>query len=416
MRLHVIGAGLAGLSAALSASRAGAQVTLYEASPQAGGRCRSFRDETLGTVIDNGGHVVLGANAATLAFLDAVGGRAAMREVAPAAIPFMDLANGETWVLRPNRGPIPWWALAPSRRVPRTRPRDYLGALRLLCASSDRTVGDTLGRDDRLVARLWEPLCTAIMNTPTARAAARPFSRVVRATLLSGEAACRALVAAHGLSAAFADPALRRLDDLNSAFRPGWRLTRISPDHDRVSKLMFVDREVALGPDDAVIVAVPAAVAAELLPDLTVPNDFEAIVNAHFRLSSPARLPGDLPLLGLIGGTAQWLITRDDIVSVTVSAAGGLADEPVESLTRRLWSDVARALGRPDQPVPPARLIKERRATISQTPTAERLRPQPATKWRNLALAGDWVATGWPATIEGAILSGARAWAALRQA
>lgn len=416
MRLHVIGAGLAGLSAALAASSAGAQVTLYEASPQAGGRCRSFRDETLGTIIDNGGHVVLGANATTLAFLDAVDGRAAMREVTPAALPFMDLASGETWILRPNRGPIPWWPFVSARRVPRTRVSDYRGAVRLLRASADRTVGEALGRDDRLGARLWEPLCTAIMNTPTTRAAARPFARVLRATLFSGEAACRALVAANGLSAAFADPALRRLGELGGEFRPGWRLTRIAAEHDRVSKLTFLDGEVELGQNDAAIVAVPAVAAADLLPDLIVPREFEAIVNAHFRLDSPVRLPGDLPLLGLIGGTAQWLIARDDIVSVTVSAAAGIVDEPAESLTARLWSDVARALGRPDQPVPPARLIKERRATMAQTPAAERLRPQPATKWRNLALAGDWVATGWPATIEGAILSGARAWTALRRA
>ncbi len=414
-RLHVIGAGLAGLSAGLAAASAGARVTLYEASPQAGGRCRSFPDETLGTVIDNGGHVVLGANAATLAFLDAVGGRGAMREVAPAALPFFDLASGDSWVLRPNRGPLPWWIFAASRRVPGTRLGDYFGALRLLRASADRTVGEALGADDRLIDRLWEPLCTAVMNTPTARAAARPFARVLRATLFTGESACRALVAEHGLSAAFADPAVRRLGELDAEFRPGWRLTQITDHDDRVSKLTFLDREVAVGDGDAVIIAVPASIAADLLPGLAVPAEFEAIVNAHFRLDSAARLPGELPLLGLVGGTAQWLIARDDVVSVTVSAAGALVDEPVESLTTRLWSDVARALRQPAQPVPPARLIKERRATIAQTPAAERLRPPSSTKWRNLALAGDWVATGWPATIEGAILSGMRAWTALRR-
>lgn len=416
MRVHVIGAGLAGLSAALAASSSGARVTLYEASPQAGGRCRSFRDETLGVVIDNGGHVVLGANAATLAFLDAVGGRAAMREIAPAAIPFMDLASGETWVLRPNRGPLPWWLFVPSRRVAGSRLADSLGVFRLLCAASARTVGEALGGENRLTARLWEPLCVAIMNTSPARAAAQPFARVLRATLFSGEAACRALIAARGLSAAFADPTLRRLERLGVEFRSNWRLTGISVEQDRVTQLIFVDRDVAIGPNEAVVLAVPANVASALLPGLAVPNDFEAIVNAHYRLNEPASLPGGLPLLGLVGGLAQWLIARENILSVTVSAAGGLVDEPPESLTRRLWSDVARALRRPDQPVPPARLIKERRATIAQTPAAERLRPQPATKWRNLALAGDWVATGWPATIEGAILSGGRAWTVLRRA
>ena len=115
-RVHVIGAGLAGLAAALTLARAGRTVSVHEAAPQAGGRCRSYFDDKLGCVIDNGGHVVMGANRAAFAYLDAIGGRAAMVEVAPAAYPFLDLATGETWVVRPNAGPLPWWVLAPSRR------------------------------------------------------------------------------------------------------------------------------------------------------------------------------------------------------------------------------------------------------------------------------------------------------------
>src|SRR5262245_29222423 len=111
-RVHVIGAGLAGLSAALHLARRGIPVTLYEAAPQAGGRCRSFLDDRLGREIDNGGHVLLGANRDALDYLDLIGGRSAMTEIAPAAFPFLDLGTGETWAVRPNRGPIPWWILS----------------------------------------------------------------------------------------------------------------------------------------------------------------------------------------------------------------------------------------------------------------------------------------------------------------
>jgi hypothetical protein len=113
-----------------------------------------------------------------------------------------------------------------------------------------------------------------------------------------------------------------------------------------------------------------------------------------------------LPLLGLIGGTAEWLFLRAELVSITVSAADALADEPAERIAERLWADAARALDLPVAPLPPARIVKERRATFAQTPAAAARRPAAATGWRNLLLAGDWTATGLPATIEGAVRSG----------
>jgi hypothetical protein len=143
-----------------------------------------------------------------------------------------------------------------------------------------------------------------------------------------------------------------------------------------------------------------------LLPHITAPRESQAIVNGHFRLPTPARLPGNAVLLGLVGGTAEWLFVRDDLVSLTVSAADSLADETSEIIAARLWADTAAALGLPTQPQPPARIVKERRATFAQTPEQVARRPPAATHWSNLFLAGDWTATGLPATIESAIRSG----------
>jgi predicted NAD/FAD-dependent oxidoreductase len=100
---------------------------------------------------------------------------------------------------------------------------------------------------------------------------------------------------------------------------------------------------------------------------------------------------------------------RRDLASVTVSAATRIVDDEAEALARRLWNDVAAALGLPREPMPPWRIVKEKRATFAQTPDQLRRRPGAATRWRNLALAGDWTDTGLPATIEGAIRSGAAA-------
>src|SRR5262249_49449279 len=125
--------------------------------------------------------------------------------------------------------------------------------------------------------------------------------------------------------------------------------------------------------------------------------------NGHFRCTAPPEGPR---FAGLVGGTAEWVFRRGDILSVTVSAADRIVGLPAEKLRDLLWHDVARAFGLAADPVPPARIVKERRATFRATPAQLLRRPAPSTRWFNLHLAGDYVDTGLPATIEGAIRSG----------
>lgn len=403
--VHVVGAGLAGLSASVRLAQSGVRVCLYEAAPRAGGRCRSFLEPQLDCTVDNGSHVILGANDATLSYIDAVGSRDELLEIAPAAFPFLDVKTRESWSLRPNRGPVPWWIFAPSRRAAGTRAPDYLRLATLLTAGPDKTVAQCVTPDSAIFRRFVDPLATAVMNTPPGRAAARPLARVLRQTLLRGERACRPAIARRGLSRALVDPALAFLARTGASFRANARIERVELGAGRIEALVVAGESIRMGPQDAVVLATPAWVTAGLVPGVTHPAEHCAIVNAHFRLTSPVRLPGGIPLLALIGATAQWLIARDDVVSITVSAADHLIDRPADDLLECLWQDAAAALGLAG-PMPPARLIKEKRSTFSQTPAAEKLRPAAATAWSNMALAGDWTATGLPATIEGAIRSG----------
>jgi len=134
--------------------------------------------------------------------------------------------------------------------------------------------------------------------------------------------------------------------------------------------------------------------------------------NAHFMFAPP---PGCPPILGVVNGTTEWIFAFDGRLSVTISGADRLLDEPREALAQTLWDEVAAAVGLPGTALPPWQIVRERRATFAATPAQDALRPGTVTRWRNLALAGDWTATGLPATIEGAIRSGNRAAAALRQ-
>ena len=401
--VHIVGAGLAGLSAAVRLTEAGRRVILHESAPQAGGRCRSFYDATLDRVVDNGSHLALSGNRSLLGYLERVGAGGALTELRPAAFPFLDLRNGERWCLRPGG----LWLFDKARRVPGSRPADYLAALRTLTARPEAAVADALPPNGALYERLWRPLAVSVMNGAPERVSARLFGAVLRETLLRGEAACRPLFAEKGLSAALVEPAVAWLERHGAELRTGVRVNGLERAGDRVAALSVDGERIALGNDDAVVLAVPAWIAGRLLPrTLPVPAAGRAIVNAHFRLPAATALPGGLPFLGLVGGTADWLFLRGDVLSVTVSDADALAALPTDTVAATLWRDAAQALGTPDAALPPHRIIKERRATPNQSPVHAANRPGARTALENLVLAGDWTKMGLPATLEGAVRSG----------
>ena len=409
-RVHVIGAGISGLACAVRLAREGRSVTLHEAAGQAGGRCRSYFDAKLERSIDNGNHMLLSANVAALSYLEEIGARHTLRAPKEAAYGFVDLRSGARWTLRPNAGPLPWWILVPGRRVPGTRPGAYLAGLRLAFAKPNQTVAEVLDPADPLWERFWKPLTVAALNTAPEEAAARLLWPVLRETFGRGAAACRPLIARDGLAASFIDPALALLREAGAEVRFNRRLRAIAFAGDRAAQLDFGTDGVALGPDARVVIAVPPNVAAALLPGLAAPQDSRPIVNGHIRLAqAPPLAPGmtaERPFLGLVGGAAQWLFLRGDVVSLTVSAAAELAERPSEEIAERFWADTAVALDLDPAQRPPIRIVKERRATFAQTPESLRRRARARTKWRNLVLAGDWTDTGFPATIESAVRSG----------
>jgi squalene-associated FAD-dependent desaturase len=402
--VHIVGAGLAGLAAAARLADGSRRIVLYEAARQAGGRCRSYFDATLGMMIDNGNHLLLSGNRDALEFLRAIDGLRALSIAAEADFAFTDLSTKENWRVRPNAGPAPWWIFDKDRRVPNTSWRDYLALFRLLLPGPDKRIDSVMACEGPLYDRLWRPFLLAALNTDPQEGSSHLAAAVVRDTLARGGDACRPIIA-HGLSAAFIEPAIAYLSKRGVEIHLDHRLRQIRFAGERVASLDFGDASRRLGAGDQVILALPAQIAQDLVPGLVAPQNFRAIVNAHFKITPPKDHPS---ILGVVNGTIEWVFAFPDRLSVTISGADRLLDVGREELAMRIWAEVAEAT-HIDKPLPSWQIIKEKRATFAATPEENRRRPGARTSVANLTLAGDWTATGLPATIEGAIRSGNRA-------
>ena len=382
MTVTIIGAGLAGLAAACSLAEAGEHVILHEAAKAAGGRARSYFDAALNCRIDNGNHLLLSGNTAAMAFLRRIGAGDSLTGPAKPIFPFIDVATGASWTLRLNPGRLPWWIFAPSMRVPGTRAKDYFALLKLRRAKPEDLVASLIG-SGALAKKLLEPLAISALNTMPDIASAAPLRAGIAETIERGGAFSIPRFPKIGLSESFVDPALEYLAARGAEIYLGSRVT-------------------TLDPAQKTIIAVPPWAAAELLPGLTVPDEFESIVNLHFKYRAN---PGAAGFVGLIGGLAEWVFCKGDILSVTISAANRFAEISSDEIAGRVWADLQAAF-KTTAKIPPFRTLREKRATFAATPAQLAKRPGPATANPNWKLAGDWTATGLPATIEGAIRSG----------
>lgn len=403
--VHIIGAGISGLSAAVRLAKANYRVHIHEATQQAGGRCRSYFDTATNLTIDNGNHLLLSGNRDALAYARSIGTDAALVGPRRAQFAFIDLPTGKRWQLDLGESRLPLWVFDKTRRVPDTRLRDYLALSPLIWAAQSKLVGKTIPCEGTLYHRLVQPLLLAALNVDPPEGSAGLAGAVVRETLLAGGQACRPLVARDGLSAVLIEPAITLLKKQAASIQFGHELREIGLSADGVGELKFGTDNLALGPEDAVVMAVPPRPAALLVSGLKTPTKFRAILNAHFRFDPPKDMP---PLIGIVGGLVEWLFAFPQRLSVTISNGDRLMDMPREELAQAIWRDVCKAAGVQGE-LPPWQIVRERRATFESTPEQNALRPGASTAWKNLFLAGDWTDTGLPATIEGSVRSGNRA-------
>ena len=401
--IHIIGAGLAGLSAAVDLASSGARIFVHESAKAAGGRCRSYFDQQMGMEIDNGNHLLLSGNAQALKYMRMIGAEDRLTHASRARFPFVDLRNGRRWTIAPSVGPLPLWLLSAERRAPGANLREHMDMLKVIWASGDAPICQRMACRGPLYENMARPFLLAALNTDPAEASSALARQVMRETLAKGAAACRPIIAHEGLSHALIDPALTYLARCGAKVVFSTRLRALSFQDSQATTLHFDDQDMELNQDDLVILAIPAKTAVSLVPGLVAPDAFNAIVNAHYAIAPPM---GTRLLTGIVGATSEWLFAYPNRLSVTISAANHLLARPLADLARDIWREVSQVAGL-NAPLPSWRILREKHATFAATPEQNRRRPSVRSAYANLLLAGDWTATGLPATIEGAIKSGA---------
>ena len=411
VNVHIIGAGLAGLSAAVELASTGATIHLYEAAKAAGGRCRSYYDPHLNMETDNGNHLMLSGNHHALSYLEKIGGLEQLALSPDARLQFTDLRNGDRWAIAPPTGKFPFGILSKTSRPPEARLRDYLEILKLMLSQSDTPIEQKMRCDGPLYHKFLRPVLLAALNTDPASASSALARQVLRDTLMKGTQACKPIIARRGLSKALIDPALSYLKKHGANQYLSTRVLGLSLFDTHASSLNFEGHSKTLAPTDIVILATPPQFAKTLLPGVKRPDEFNAIVNIHFAIAAPHDLA---PITGVIGATTEWLFAYEDRLSVTISAANRLLERTNQQIAEDTWRE-ASMIADLNMPMPRWRVVREKRATFAATPSQNALRPGAKTPFSNVFLAGDWTATGLPATIEGAIKSGKTA-AGLAQA
>lgn len=445
-KVAVIGAGYAGMAAAVALIDAGHEVTVFETSRVLGGRARKVElgdrlaagpsqgeraplggaatEGSVGGTVDNGQHILIGAYCDTLDLMRKIG---VHEDAAFLRLPLT--LNYPGFSIRAPRLPAPLHLAAALLTAQGMTWAEKCAALnfmqwlkkRRFRLAQDCTVQallDAQAQPQVLRRHLWEPLCIGALNTPAETASAQVFANVLRDSLAAGRAASDLLIPRIDLSAMLAEPAARYVEAHGGSIRTGTAVGGITPSATGYRLDVAPDIEYS-----HVIIAVapyhlPRLIAP--LPELAVlaaqaeALAWEPIVTCYLRYPPGTRLPQ--PMQGLTDSHAHWIFDRaqlggnneqdDGLIAAVTSARGKHSGLSKDALASAIDAEL-----RAHYPHLPALLssqvITEKRATFACTPGLQRPRTQTALP--GLLLAGDYVASDYPATIEGAVRSGAQA-------
>ena len=419
----IVGGGWAGLSAAIELAQHGQRCIVLESARQLGGRARSI--ELDGQSFDNGQHLFLGAYHNLLHVLDTLSvSEQDLFHRLPLSLNLEGL-NGSSIQMNAGKLPAPLHLLSGFIKARGWNPREKMSLVRLwfnmqlarFRIREDLPLLDFLHmhhQSDHLIASLWDPLCTAALNTPAERASTRIFFEVLRRSFTGSKANSDMLLAKKALGEILPYPAQAFLQERGSEIRCMSRVTRIITRNRTISAIETDTGRIMVR---NLVLATPFHITRRLLQDVEGcaglaaqlgKLQFEPISTLYLRY--PPEVDLGAPMIGLMGGTLQWLFDRrfsgqPGILSAVISARGPHQSLERQDLIDQLIAEIGQRF--PHWPHPEhAYLVQEKQATFSCSVEAQAYRPDPDTPVEGCYLAGDYIRTLLPATLETAAWSG----------
>jgi squalene-associated FAD-dependent desaturase len=418
-RIAIIGGGYAGMAAAATLASHNLPVTVFESARQLGGRARGVRHND--TQLDNGQHILLGCYRHTLRLIELVGGNI---EQDFRRLP-LQLTLHKRFELRASRLPAPLHLLLGFINakglsyVARWRAARFMLAMRrskfkLLHDISALELLHSHGQDAELVRLLWEPICISALNTPLHKASAQVLLNVLRDSLNGSRADSDMLLPRVDFSALFPERAAEYVKNRGGEIMLSCGVEAINADGAAFELLT----EKGVQRFDQVICAASPSSTTRIFKSLIILNKissqieaipYQPIYTVYLQYPTHVHLPH--PMLGLDRCYSQWLFDRGQIsdqhglIAVVISAEGIHQDLSQDQLAQKVVLELREQLGITETPRW-HKVIAEKRATFSCEVNLSR--PAHTTPVANLLLAGDFTAGDYPATLEGAVMSGIR--------
>ncbi len=404
--VFIIGAGLAGLSASVHGIKKKFKINLFESSNLVGGRCRSFFEKKLNQEIDNGNHLVFSANENFYELCKIIGSVETIK-VLPPNLQFYDLKKNLNWNLDLRQINITKLLLGKVNLIPETNLLDYFSFLKFIYVPYKKTVSDIVGQS-KLFPTLWDPITLGVMNTSSHSASARVLSNVLKKTVFRGEKYCQIYQPKINWNNTIIKPCMDFLINKGCNINLKNRLKKIDVTDNFVSKLYFNDQEIIIHKKDLVILAIPPSNFSKFFHGCKVPEDYNSIINIHYKMPKKINKEFANEIVGLLNSYSQWLFIKKNYLSVTISNANYFNNIDSDEIANIIWKEICCYM-KINSPIPDYQVVKEKKATVVQSPRnfelAKKLNHLPI----NLVISGDWTQSDLPSTIEGSILSGKRA-------